>query len=75
MSRTIDTRLLGCAAVLALPASLAVMLLATPGSASPLLSWTVSTLALLTALVVLAVGECAWENSVARARAVGLVGR
>lgn len=75
MSRTTDTRLLGCAAVLALPASLAVMLLATPGSASPLLSWTVSTLALLTALVVLAVGECAWENSVARARAAGLVGR
>jgi hypothetical protein len=75
MSRTIDTRLLGCAAVLALPASLAVMLLATPGSASPLLSWTISTLALLTALVVLAAGECAWENSVARARAAGLVGR
>ncbi|KMO73900.1 hypothetical protein BST22_18860 [Mycolicibacterium chubuense] len=75
MSRAIDTRLLGCAAVLALPASLAVMLLATPGSASPLLSWTVSTLALLTALVVLAAGECAWENSVARARAAGLVGR
>jgi hypothetical protein len=75
MSRTIDTRLLGCAAVLALPASLAVMLLATPGSASPLLSWTVSTLALLTALAVLAAGECAWENSVARARAAGLVGR
>jgi hypothetical protein len=75
MSRRIDTRLLGCAAVLALPASLAVMLLATPGSASPLLSWTVSTLALLTALAVLAAGECAWENSVARARAAGLVGR
>jgi hypothetical protein len=75
MSRTIDTRLLGCAAALALPASLAVMLLATPGSASSLLSWTVSTLALLTALVVLAAGECAWEDSVARARAAGLVSR
>lgn len=75
MSRTIDTRLLGCAAVLALPASLAVMLLATPDSASPLLSWTVSTVALLTALVVVAVGECAWEDTVARARAAGLVSR
>lgn len=75
MSRTIDTRLLGCAAVRALPASLAVMLLATPDSATPLLSWTVSTLAMLTALVVLAAGECAWEDSVARARAAGLVSR
>lgn len=74
MTPTIDTRLLGCAAVLALPASLAVMLV-TPSSASPLLSWTVSTVALLTALVIVAVGECAWEDTVARARAAGLVSR
>ena len=73
MSRSIDTRVLGCAAVLALPASLAVMLMATPGSVSPLLYWTVSTVALLIALAVLVVGECAWENTVAKAQAAGLV--
>ncbi|MCG7597317.1 hypothetical protein ACXYX3_20465 [Mycobacterium sp. C3-094] len=73
MSRSIDTRLLGCAAVLALPASLAVMLMATPGAVSPLLYWTVSGIALAIALAVLVAGECAWENTVAEAQAAGLV--
>ncbi len=68
-------RLVGCAAVLALPASLAVMLLATPGTVSPAGYWFVSSVALITALVVLAAGECAWEDTVARARAAGLVAR
>ncbi|MEH3138590.1 MAG: hypothetical protein PGN37_00070 [Mycobacterium kyogaense] len=73
MSRTIDTRLLGYAAVLALPASVALMLMATPGAVSPVLSWTVSTFALVIALAVLVVGECAWEDTVAKAQAAGLV--
>ncbi|MBX7450838.1 hypothetical protein GR927_22880 [Mycolicibacterium sp. 3033] len=73
MSRSIDTRLLGGAAALALPASVAVMLMASPGTASPLLYWTVSTFALVIALVVLVAGECAWENTVAKAQAAGLV--
>lgn len=73
MSRSIDTRLLGCAAVLALPASLAVMLMATPGAVSPVLYWSVSTFALVIALAVLVAGECAWENTVAKAQAAGLV--
>ncbi|MEW5808107.1 MAG: hypothetical protein AB1925_01520 [Actinomycetota bacterium] len=73
MSGSIDTRLLGCAAVLAMPASLAVMLMATPGSASPLLYWTVSTFALVISLTVLVAGECAWESTVAKAQAAGLV--
>ncbi|TRW78470.1 hypothetical protein FK535_24905 [Mycolicibacterium sp. 018/SC-01/001] len=73
MFASIDTRLLGCAAVLALPASLAAMLMATPGAMSPLLSSMVSTSALIIALAVLVVGETAWENTVARARTAGLV--
>lgn len=71
MSRSIDTRLLGCAAVLAFPASLAVMLMATPGA--PLLYWTVSAFALVIALAVLVAGERAWEDTVSKAQAAGLV--
>lgn len=62
-------------AIVALVASLAMMLSATPGSVSPLAYWVVSSIALVTALIVFAAGDHAWEQMVASAQAAGLVGR
>ncbi|AFM18877.1 hypothetical protein Mycch_4159 [Mycolicibacterium chubuense NBB4] len=70
-----DTRLLGCAAMLALSASLAVMLLATPGSVPAPAYWFASSVALAVALAVLVLGERSWDRMVASAQAAGLVGR
>ena len=83
MARTIDikqaaTRGSGrvwCGAILALTASIAVMLLASPNAGSSAVYWALSAIALATALAVLAAGEYAWEGMVANARAAGVVAR
>ncbi|BBX53870.1 hypothetical protein GCM10009645_30590 [Mycolicibacterium poriferae] len=73
--RSAATQRIWCGALLALTASLAILLLATPGAVAPALYWAVSSVALLTALAVVAAGECAWERMVANARAAGVVAR
>ncbi|MBX7434760.1 hypothetical protein JDV09_22070 [Mycobacterium sp. Y57] len=83
MARTIDikqaaatgSRRVWGGAVLIFFASIGVMLLATSAAASPLAYWAISSVALLTALVVLGAGECAWERTVADARAEGVIAR
>lgn len=50
------------------------MLLATPGTGSPLAYWTVSSIALATVLIVFVAGQNAWDQWVASARAAGVVG-
>jgi hypothetical protein len=60
-------------AAFAVAASLATMLLATPGSVSPLAYWVVSSIALATVLTVFVAGENAWDDWVANARAAGVV--
>jgi hypothetical protein len=62
-------------AVLAVAASIAMMLAATPGSVSPLAYWVVSSIALATVLTVFVAGENAWDEWVANARAAGVVAR
>lgn len=68
-----ETRQAWMTAVLALVASLAMMLLATPGSVSPPAYWVVSSIALATVLIVFVAGENAWDRMVASARAAGVV--
>ncbi|MBB2991058.1 hypothetical protein FHR72_002531 [Mycolicibacterium iranicum] len=70
-----ETRLTWLTAGLAFAASIGMMLLASPGSASALACWVVSSIALATALIVLAAGETAWAEMVASAQAAGLVAR
>jgi hypothetical protein len=74
-SSAAETRRTWMTAILALAASLAMMLSATPGSVSPLAYWVVSSIALVTALIVFVAGEHAWEQMVSGARAAGVVGR
>lgn len=64
-----------CGALLALTGSVAILLLASPGAVAPAVYWALSSVALLTALAVVAAGECAWEGMVANARAAGVVAR
>lgn len=72
--RNAATQRIWCGALLALTGSLAILMLATPGAA-PAVYWAASSVALLTALAVVAAGECAWERIVANARAAGVVAR
>jgi hypothetical protein len=60
-------------AILAVAASIAMMLAATPGSVSPLAYWVVSSIALATVLIVFVAGENAWDRWVDNARAAGVV--
>lgn len=57
----------------AIAASLGMMLLASPGSVSPVAYWVVSSIALATVLIVFVAGENAWERWVTSARAAGVV--
>jgi len=75
MAHTTHPRLPAVAALVALPASLVAMLLAAAQIGNPVISWAVSSVALVVALVVFTVGECAWENTLSEARAAGLVAR
>ncbi|PRC43599.1 hypothetical protein C6A85_000000104505 [Mycobacterium sp. ITM-2017-0098] len=70
-----ETRRTWLTAVSAVAASLGIMLLATPGSVSPVAYWVVSSIALATVLIVFVVGENVWDEWVANARAAGVVGR
>lgn len=70
-----ETRRTWLTAVLAVVASLGMMLSATPGSVSPLAYWIVSSIAMATVLIVFVAGENAWEGWVASARAAGVVAR
>ncbi len=62
-------------AALALIASFAMMLTAASHSASPVAYWTVSSIALATALVVFVAGQHAWGELVSSAQAAGVVER
>jgi uncharacterized membrane protein YgaE (UPF0421/DUF939 family) len=62
-------------AAFAVAASLGMMLLATPGSVSPVAYWVVSSIALATVLIVFVAGENAWDEWVDNARAAGVVAR
>lgn len=64
-----------CGAVLALTGSLALMLLATPGTVPSAVYWLLSSIALITTLAVFVVGERAWDRMVTNARAAGVVAR
>lgn len=70
-----ETRRTWLTSVFAVAASLGMMLMATPGSASPVAYWVVSSIALATVLTVFVAGENAWEQWVASARAAGVVAR
>ncbi|OAN39435.1 hypothetical protein [Mycolicibacterium iranicum] len=62
-------------AALALAASLAMMLVASPATVSPVAHWVVSSIALTTALVVFVAGLRAWDELVSSAQAAGVVER
>ncbi|ORV81665.1 hypothetical protein [Mycolicibacterium iranicum] len=61
--------------VFALAASLAMMLVASPATVSPVAHWVVSSIALATALVVFVAGLHAWGEMVSSAQAAGVVER
>lgn len=62
-------------AALAVAASLAMMLTATPATVSPVAYWIVSSIALATTLVVFVAGQHAWGEMVSSAQAAGVVER
>ena len=74
-SLTTETQRTWLTAALALVASLAMMLTASSHSASPVAYWTVSSIALATALVVFVAGQHAWGELVSSAQAAGVVER
>ncbi|XCI61364.1 hypothetical protein MPNTM1_02505 [Mycolicibacterium parafortuitum] len=68
-----ETQLTWLTAVLAFAASLAMMLVASPSHVAPWAYWTVSSLALITALVVFVAAQHAWGQMVTSAQAAGVV--
>ena len=60
-------------AVLAVAASVAMMLMASPGAVSPVAYWVVSSIALATLLIVFVAGQHVWGDMVSRAQAAGVV--
>ena len=70
-----DVRRTSFASVLAVAASLVMLVSLTPTSVSPTAYWAVSSIALTTVLIVFVAGENAWDRMVANARAAGVVAR